>query len=150
MAFKDVNERSFMAATKIVIGESYTAYPVGTVEGKYGPCLILQNEDGSTTQMGLVADLKYALRDGKIVLGQLTRFTRLADEKIKGVSSPKAKFKIEQDSEQTVPVQQLAQVTDAPAQAEALYAGGFTAGPATTPVNAITQARNLAKSVKSN
>lgn len=59
--------------------------------------------------------LKWAVKDNKIKLGLLTRITRLQDEKKKGQKGTitSTKFKVEQDSEDSVAVEAFASASPA-------------------------------------
>jgi hypothetical protein len=97
MAFENVNNAgTIVKAREIKVGDSVTGYVTAIVEGQFGPNVKLQMEDGSSVTLLSAGNIRYAISDGKIRVGLLTRFTRNADKLVKGKTS--TNFTIEQDA----------------------------------------------------
>lgn len=106
MAFKDVNEKlECVKTSEMEVGSSVEGYVVGFQEGQYGTNIRMQ-VDGQVKLVFSSGSLKWAVKDNKIKLGLLTRITRLQDEKKKGPKGTitTTKFKVEQDSDDSVAV----------------------------------------------
>lgn len=106
MAFKDVNEKlECVKTSEMEVGSSVEGYVVGFQEGQYGTNIRMQ-VDGQVKLVFSSGSLRWAVKDNKIKLGLLTRITRLQDEKKKGPRGiiTTTKFKVEQDSEDSVAV----------------------------------------------
>jgi hypothetical protein len=100
MGFESVTDgKTFKPNKELEVGESITGYVLGFREGKHGQNLLMQI-DGEPVTVFSAGNIRYAIRDGKIAVGALTRITRKEDEKVKGMNS--SKFSIEQDRSDTV------------------------------------------------
>lgn len=102
MAFEEVNNSGGVNPGKdIEVGESLLGYVLGFRQGKHGTNIIMRNkETGEDYTLYSSGNIKYAVRDGRVKQGLLTRITRKPNEKIKGMDS--SMFTIEQDPEDTV------------------------------------------------
>lgn len=106
MGFRDINEKlEVIKTSEMEVGTSFEGYVVGFQEGQYGTNMRMQ-VNGEEKMVFTSGSLKWAIKDNKIKLGQLTRITRLPDEKKKGAKGTitATKFKVEQDPEDTVAV----------------------------------------------
>ena len=103
MAFENVNSTGkALKATEIAVGDSVTGYVTRFMKNEnLGVTNIeLQLENGEKLVLFPAGNIRYAVADGKIQQGLLTRFTRTADKMVKGKKS--TQFTIEQDTEKTI------------------------------------------------
>ncbi len=112
MAFNEVGkgereggeDNSYIKLAKIEIGDTVTGYLLRIFDSAAvaGGINLIMSIEGKQTLIASAGNVKWAAKDGKLKLGQNTRFTRRADSKVKGMKS--TDFLIEQDAEDTVEV----------------------------------------------
>jgi len=100
MAFKEIADKmEFKKLTDLEEGDSLTGYlydvqESSQIEGAYTLVMMIE---GNKIGVSAAGNVKWAAKDGKLVNGANTRFTRQADTKSKGKKT--TSFKIEQDLE---------------------------------------------------
>lgn len=100
MAFKNVNEfQKFAKFTDLAVGDSVTGYAMAVTESSKieGAMNLLMKVGEESISYSVAGNIKYVIRDGKLLLGALTRITRQEDTKVKGKKA--TRFLIEQDAE---------------------------------------------------
>lgn len=100
MAFQDKTSSNFFKLNDMKDGDSYECYPVKTLEvefdGRPGTNLLVVNAETDEVQTtGTPGNIKYLVKDGRLEMGQLTRFTRIEDRKYGNLKG--SQFKVEQD-----------------------------------------------------
>jgi hypothetical protein len=137
MAFEDISKKAgkVIKATEIEVGSSLTGYVTRFIEnanlGVTNVALTLEN--GEDAVLFPAGNIRYAVQDGKIKIGYLTRFTRNADKMVKGKKS--TNFTIEQDFSKSV------------AANDEMANAGITSDVANIKVNPIKRAGEVAKQV---
>lgn len=105
--------------------------------------LFFKKEDGKIMRVYPSGNIRYAIEDGKLTIGQFTRITRVEDKKVKGKVS--SQFEILQDDENVI--------EDVPAILEEVYAASRAAylarKDANAPVGSVTSAKGMTKTEKS-
>lgn len=111
MAFQNVNQGKFVQGTAMKEGEVYEGYVLGFQKSQQYEAInvIMQNAETGDRELFFTAgNLKYIVQDGKLITGQLTRITRLADKSVKGKKS--SQFLVEQDADDTVGAEAYANI----------------------------------------
>jgi hypothetical protein len=114
MAFQNVNTTPATKLTSLEVGQSIIGFivdfpPSTKQEGQTNITMVLDAElndgfqvfaKGARVLIYTAGNIRYLIKDGKIVKGQLTRITRIEDKVVKGKKS--SQYTVEQDAEQTL------------------------------------------------
>lgn len=100
MAFQDKTQNAIIKLNDMKEGDVYECYPVKafTVSLKNGEATNIQVVNAETNEVETIntpGNVKYAYKEGRLTMGQLTRFTRLEDRKYGSLKG--SAHKIEQD-----------------------------------------------------
>lgn len=100
MAFQDKTSSNFFKLNDLKQGATYECYPVKIIDvefdGRAAKNLVVVNAETDEVQTtGTPGNIKYLVQEGRLEMGQLTRFTRIEDRKYGNLKG--SQFKVEQD-----------------------------------------------------